>query len=457
MASANTRSLMTRSVAGDTDGTARPNSRASSERTANLRKSVLTSAASKGTSLLQQILGVPLIARAVGAIGFGQVSLVTASFGWVGLATLGMGPGLTQALAAEAVHGDTEQERRYFATTMALSLLAVGILLAVLVLIAGVGGIRTLRFATSPDVREALVIAAVLSLATVAASSFDAALLGYQQQYVSSTMSFFSSLVSVFLLAVCAIAAPTVSGVVVALLGPTLLARIGSGIALFRARPYLLRGLRQVDLALAVPLLSYGLWFSIISLASYATQQFMLLAISSSAGAAGVASAALMLSLSNALGSLVFMVTSPLWPALVEAAARDDGRWIRSSYARVLGGCFVFAGAAGGVVFAGGPTLTGLWAGRIVHVAPELTALFLPYFVLRIWSHVHAIFAIGLGAVRTAAIVLGLEALTAVGLLRVMPAAPPTVLLAPTAAAVMWSFWVLPVVVRRRMHSSARR
>lgn len=427
-----------------------------SHRASRLRLSVAASVASKGASVVQQTLAVPLVARSLGPSGFGQLALVTSAFGWVGLAGLGIGPRLTQGIAESVSRGDKARESQLFGTAMAVSFLSVALLAVVLALGATVATALGTRIeGVTGDVAVALILAAAFSIATASVSGFDAALLGYQAQFITGAMSSASFIASTVLLIFAAIASPTVSSMVVALMVPAFCARLASGVVLVRMRPYLLRGRPLVDRRLIRPLVIDGLWFSMISLATFATQQFTLLVLGASLGPAGIAGAAVMLRLSNLLGSIVVMITTPAWPALVEATSHRDLAWVNRAYLRLMLAAVMFATAAGLIVALGGPGLVGSWTGHGIPVTSALTTLFLPYFALGVWSHVHSMVAVGIGELRLAAITLGLEALTAVALVAAAPRAPVVMLLAPTTAAAAWSVWLLPLVVRRRLRRLA--
>jgi O-antigen/teichoic acid export membrane protein len=416
--------------------------------------SVAASFASKVTSLIQQAATVPLAIALLGTAAFAQYSLITAAFGWVGFSTLGVTPSLTRRLAESAAHGDVRQERHYFVTTMVASSISV-MLLAAAILAAYLGGLTAPVhvFGSSADVRMALVLAGGFSLCTVATAGFDAALLGYQAQYVTSALTFLSSLLSVAILLVAAFTGPTISMFIIALMAPPLVARLGSGAVLLRIRPYLRVGPRWFRWRLLPTLISDGISFSVISLASYATQQFTLLLLGATLNGAQIAAAAVMLRLSNILGSVVVVVTTPLWPALVDSTTLGDRQWATGAYKHLTVGATCFAVAAGLLVAIGGPGLLHVWIGTNVHLDTVLTSLFLPYFLLGIWSHVHAMVGVGLGAMSQVAAVLGIEAVVALLILVHLPAAPANLLLAPATASVLVSSWLLPYIVHMRLSS----
>ncbi len=107
--------------------------------------------------------------------------------------------------------------------------------------------------------------------------------------------------------------------------------------------------------------------------------------------------------------SVLAMITTPLWPAIMRARAEEDHEWIQKSL-RVSGALVIGAGIVSMIVlvFFGGQVLW-LWTGRKLLEPAIFHILFGVYFFQMAWSHYWAVVLIGLARERLVAGVLIIE------------------------------------------------
>ncbi|RYD19800.1 MAG: hypothetical protein EOP88_17560 [Verrucomicrobiaceae bacterium] len=96
----------------------------------------------------------------------------------------------------------------------------------------------------------------------------------------------------------------------------------------------------------------------------------------------------------------VVMLSTPTWPAVAEALARDDKAWARKAAKRLylLGGGFALCSATGLVLL--GPFLIPLWLGHEFSGISRATfACYGLYFIAHVWRHLNHAMMIGTGQV----------------------------------------------------------
>jgi O-antigen/teichoic acid export membrane protein len=424
-------------------------------RVRRFRLAVATSVGAKMAALALQFAAIPVALHVLGPASFGLFVTISSLVSWMGLTSVGIGPGLTLGIARAVAKPDIEGERAYFWTSVGLmtaisTLLALAVTGAFLVVPA-----RSLTGVADPlmarDATTSLVIIGLLSAAQLCLSVVDAARLGYQELHISNLWTLISTGVSFIALLELRSVSPTVAFLIVALNAPPVVVRVFNGGFLLRAHPNLRAGRLVFKVALVRQILLVGVGFAAVSLASFLSQQVGLVLLAQRQGPEAVAAPGTMLRLIMLASSAVAMLTQPLWPALADATARADTRWARSAFRRVLGLSLAYSAAVCVALLFFGQQLVHIWTGGALRVDQTMMLLFALYFPLGVWSHVHAMTLVGLGKIRVAAAVLLVEGI--IGVVVAMVAIPmlggtaiPLALLGSTAAV---SGWVLPLVVAR--------
>ncbi len=424
------------------------------------RLAVATSLGSKAASIALQFAAIPVALHALGPAGFGLFVTVSSLVAWMGLASVGIGPGLTMGITRAVASADGEAERTYFWTSVSLmtiisTLLAVGVTVAFLIVPAG-----SLTGVDDPQMgREAqtsLVIVGLLMAAQLLLSVVDATRLGYQELHISNLWTLVGTGLSLVALLGFGTISPTVPFLILALNAPLVVVRAFNGSLLLRHHTNLRRF--SVDVALVRQILLVGIGFAVVSLASFLSQQVGLVLLAQREGPQAVAAPGAMLRLIILASSAVAMLTLPLWPALVDATARTETSWARSAFRRVLVLSIAYSGVVCVTLLLVGQPLVQLWTAGALVVDEGTLILFAVYFPVGVWSHVHAMTLVGLGRLRVTAAVLLLESIVAVGIaLTGIPVlggtAVPLALLGSTAAL---SAWILPLVVARAFAAATR-
>ena len=296
-----------------------------------LRLAFASSFVSKSAGLALQFAMVPAAVRLVGPEGLGVLLTVTSIVAWVGVASVGFGPGLTREITRSVAVGDETTERSVFwsaMTVIAIISLALGIGLTVtflLIPIEGLTGVTEGERAT--DVRMALVVVGLIGAAQLLFGTVDAARLGYQESHTSNYWATGATVVSLIWLLVVGVRGGTVTSLVIALNLPGIVARAGNLFALLRSRVQLQPATARIDRAITGRLVGTGAGFLMIAFSSFLTQHAGLVLVAQSLGPLPVASSGVMLRAMTMAAAVVTMMTLPLWPALTDAASRKDHEW----------------------------------------------------------------------------------------------------------------------------------
>ena len=190
-----------------------------------------------------------------------------------------------------------------------------------------------------------------------------------------------------------------------------------------------------------------GLAFLVIGAASLFQTHVPVLILATMRGPAAAVDFGLFIRLLFVLMSVLTMITTPLWPAIMRARAEEDHEWIRKSL-RISGALVIGAGMVSMIVLAlfGGQVLW-LWTGRQLLEPAVFHILFGIYFFQMAWSHYWAVVLIGLARERLVAGVLIIEGALILGAGTVLAGrwgATGMVLGAVTAFALV-SNWSLPL------------
>lgn len=420
----------------------------------------MTGVAAKGLALAAQLLAVAIAVRALGSDGFALFVVISSIVAWMGLAGLGVAPGLTLGVARAVAVGDRTEAARLFMVALAL-MVVVATLLVGFALLLGAGGLVDRLLATwlgsaSGDASAAFLWMTVLIAVQLVVVVPEAAQLGVQAQHVNNIWVGIGSAAAIVAMLTIGSAVTSVTAFVLVSQGPQVASRVANGVIFVLGRRYLLR---RTDLRFwqhVRPILASGIGFAGFSLASYVGLQVGLLIIASSADAASVALAGVIVRGYLLEASGLALVTTPTWPAIANALTRGDFSWIRRAYRALALGAFAYAGLAAVAILVGLEALIGIWTGTRPDDNPALRALFAVLVLVNGWAHVNAMTLVGLGAIRFTALVLLAEAVFVLVLqVAVVPVLGVTGYVGALAAgAVAVSGWILPLRVRRELLKS---
>jgi O-antigen/teichoic acid export membrane protein len=421
-----------------------------------------TGVGAKALALAAQVLAVAIAVRTLGTEGFAVYVVIAALVSWIGLAGLGVAPGLTLGVARASALRDRGEEARLFVVALVL-MAAIATLLVVCAVFLGATGLVENLLAewlgsASGDASTALLCMALLIAVQLVVVVPEAAQLGLQSQYVSNVWAGIGSAAAIVAMVTVRDAMTSVTAFVLVSQGPQVAARAVNGILFVLGRRYLLRpeGLRFRQHAR--PILGSGIAFAGFSLASYVGLQVGLLIMAATKDAASVALAGVIVRGYTLQFSGLLLVTTPTWPAIANAVMRGDLPWVRRTYRVLALGALAYSSLVALAIIIGLEALIGIWTGTRPPDDALLRVLLAIFVVVNGWAHVNGMALVGLGALRFTAIVLVAEAFLVLALQIVfVPVTGVTGYVGALAVgAVTISGWLLPLRLRRALGKDAR-
>lgn len=413
-----------------------------------------TGVVAKGLAFAAQVLAVAIAVRTLGVDGFALYVVVGSLVSWIGLAGLGVAPGLTLGVARAAAISDRVEEARLFVVALVLMSAISAALVGFASFLAGSGLLERFTAGSlgpaSGGAATALFSMALLIAVQMVVAVPEAAQLGLQSQYVANVWAGIGSAAAIIVMVTLGAGVTSVAGFLLVSQGPQVAARAVNGTLFVIGRHYPLRppGLRFREHAR--PILSSGIGFAGFQIASYLGLQVGLLILATGGDPAPLALAGVIVRGYTLETNGLALVTTPTWPAIANAISRGDLVWVRRTYRRLSLGAFFYAGLAAVIIFVGLETLIEIWTGTRPNDDLILRALLAAFVLVNGWAHVNAMTLVGLGALRFAAIVLIAESVLVLGLQAVfVPIAGVVGYVGALAAgAVMVSGWVLGLRVR---------
>ena len=434
-----------------------PTARARRRRSPRLRAAIVTGGAAKGLAVAVQLIAVGVAIRALGPDAFGSYLVMASLVAWLGLAAVGIGPGLTQRIAIATANDDAAGEATAFSSSVALSGLFVLLSAAAVFIVArlALSGDQS-RSTLNGDIWTAALILGIATAAQVWLSVVEAAQLGHQEQYFANVFQAVGLASVLVILLAAGSALATVTAFVTATAFPPLLAKLANAVLYMARRRYLLT--RDVSLREASGVLSTSVAFAAVQLGATASQQLGFLWLAFVAGPAATIPLGVMFRLNSAASGVVALVTQPLWPAVADAVARSDTVWAWRAYRRASWLAVAYAVAYAVGLMTLGTLVIQMWTGTHVEIPRLMMLLFGVYFVAGVWAHVNAITLVGLGKVWVAARITCLEAVVSSlgAVLLVAQFGATGVILALLIASVSVSATLLPLGVRRSLPLGAR-
>lgn len=420
-----------------------------------------TGVGAKALALAAQVLAVAIAVRALGADGFALFVVIASLVSWIGLAGLGVAPGLTLGIARASALGDHTGEARLFVVALLL-MTAISTSIVGFAVFMGASGLvaqlMTDRLGSaSGEATAALLCMVALIAVQLVVVIPEAAQLGLQGQHVTNVWTGLGSVAAIVAMVTVGPSVTSVTAFVLVSQGPQVAARAANGLFFVLGRQYLMRpaGLRFRQHAR--PLLGSGIAFAGFSLARYLGLQVGLLIMAGTQNVTSVALAGVIVRGITLQVSGLTLFTTPTWPAIAHALEGGQISWVRRTYRLLALGALIYSGLVAVSIVFGLETLIWIWTGTRPADDAALR-LFLATFVLvNGWAHINAMTLVGLGALRFASIVLVAEAVV---VLVLQAALVPIVgvigyVAALAVGAVTFSGWMLPLRVRRELGKDA--
>jgi len=330
---------------------------------------VLSSVGSKATTICLQLLAIPVGVSALGLERFGVFATLTAVLAWITICQIGIGPALTLDIAAGATHRDRSAERKYFSTaffsmcSVAFAILIIFLILSYVISVPDLLGRDYENFL--PEIRTGMIVLAILLAAQMILSVTEAARTGYQEVHITNLCNMIGNGASCILVFVVASAWPKVAGLIFAVYsGPVIAGMLNSVWLVGWSRPYLWPDVRRFGKTYAVTLIRAGTAFALIQISVFLSRELSLVILGRFDGPASVAEMSIMFRLIFFAQGIIIMITQPWWPAIMEAASRNDFGWIRRSYRNMLYLSLSYAAGICIVFTAGTDFLVSAWIGR---------------------------------------------------------------------------------------------
>lgn len=430
-----------------------------SHRVRRLGMAVATSLVSKTGSIVLQIIAIPVAVRVLGFEMFGVYAALTTAWACVSLTGIGVGPGLTKAIARAHAAGDRGSEQMYFTTALflltAAGLFAGGVVYSVFAYVPG-----AILFGAQFAPHQAIIntcapmLAAFIAAETLL-SVVERTQAGYQEMHRANLWGASGNLVGGVLLLTGIHHFPTVPFLIIAVIGMQLMSRAGNAIQMIGwHRRYLLAHPFVFCSSKARELISDGLAFTAAqSVAPLLMREGCKLLASHLGGPAAAGVYAVLNQIGTFIGGFIFMVTAPVWPALMDAAARHDYLWFNKTRRRLWTALFAYVGTAGIVLTLFGSWIIERWLGGHVHISTAVLFAYSCYYILSSWEHVNYVCLTGLGALVSPGIIILAEAVSALfaGWLGMQRAGIEGLLWGVCLVMAVMSAWWFPYLLLHRM------
>ena len=389
-------------------GDAVAGSRARWHRQASL--TTVVAAAARIVTAVARLLMIPLALHLLGVERYGLWLSVGSALAWVGLVGPGLGYGLVNAISEASARDDVALLRQHVSTAV-LTIAAVGLVLLALAPVIGTSPAwpGLLGVTHRPDLAsDASALTLVAAVLCALAFSFDIVgplCAGLQEGYLASLASMAASVMTVAGVVALSLLGGSLVAFALVTIGPVILANAGLGAYVFwRRHPQLRPSWRMWRRDSARTLLAFGGWMLLTQLGDLAIFQSANILISSRFGPGEVPRYAVPAALFLNVTQLSYLVVQPYWPAVKEASIRSDWTFIRGTMARTLKLRVAMTAVAAVALVAGGPAFIGAWAGEQAVAGRTLLLAMGAYALLVTISGNYVILLLGLGLVRTKAL-----------------------------------------------------
>ena len=374
-------------------------------RSRSIRLAVVTSFLSKAGTILLQLLSIPIAVRVLGREEFGLYTTVNLTLSMVSLLQVGVGPALTHGLARARAGGDEKRQRELGSTAfflMAGIALTAGLALAAVLLLVPLPVIYGADFKGSESaLRPALWVGLGLFLLLFVLNLTERVREGHLEVASNNIWGAAGNVMAAVFVGVGVWWIPQVWYLVVAVHGAMVLGKLLNTAGLWRKHPLMLPSIRHVRPQVARHLFSDGLAFSTCCLVpGFIEYNLFGWLVGRVGGPAEVALYGVFITLTVMQLGFVVMLSTPTWPAVAEALARDDHPWARVAAKRLYlyGSAFAVCSAIGLTVL--GPWALKLWLGKdFGNIGRPLLACYGLYFIAHVWRHLNHAMMIGTGQV----------------------------------------------------------
>lgn len=377
----------------------------SARRDRSIRWAVLTSFVSKAGTILLQLLSIPLAVRVLGREEFGLYTTVNLTLATISLLQVGVGPALTHGLTRARADGNETRQRELGSAAfflMAGIALFAGIALAAVLLTVPLPSLFGEAFSGKESaLRPALWVGLGLFLMLFVLNLTERVREGHLEVASNNLWGAAGNVMAAIFVSVGVWFVPQVWFLVVAVHGAMVLSKIGNTVALWKTHPLMIPSVKAFRLATARHLFSDGIAFSTCCLVTGIVEyNFCGWLVGRDGGPAAIALYGVFITLTVMQLGFVVMLSTPTWPAVAEALARDDRAWAVQAAKRLYlyGTGFAICSALGLLLL--GPFLLPLWlGGEFSNISRVLLGCYGLYFIAHVWRHINHAMMIGTGQV----------------------------------------------------------
>lgn len=378
---------------------------ASRRRNDSIRLAVVTSFVSKVGTILLQLLSIPLAVRVLGRDEFGLYTTVNLTLATISLLQVGVGPALTHGLSRARADGNEAEQRELGSTAFFLMSgisLTAGIALAVILLAVPLPTLFGNEFASKETaLRPALWVGLALFLLLFVLNLTERVREGHLEVASNNLWGAAGNVMAAIFVGVGVWFIPQVWFLVVAIHGAMVISKLCNTFTLWKRHPLMKPSFRSFRATTAKHLFSDGIAFSTCCLVTGIVEyNFFGWLIGRTGGPSAVALFGIFITLTVMQLGFVVMLSTPTWPAVAEALARNDHAWAQKAAKRLYlyGSGFAICSAFGLLIL--GPWVLPLWLGKeFSNISRMLLAGYGLYFIAHVWRHLNHAMMIGTGQV----------------------------------------------------------
>ena len=443
--------------AGGEEDPIEPSRDARRDRTNRIQLAWITSLLSTVTTVVIQLLAIPLVYRSLAESGYAAYASISAAAGVIGVLNLGVGGSLVTPLAAAAAEGDEKRQavlvQAGLAPVIALCLIGMAVLVPAVALLPPKTLLGKASVGSAPDLHAAILIAVTAALVSIPLSSIDVLRQAFQELHISNLLGAASNVVVCVALLVAAHRSTALMAFIAAFALPPLAFKIGNWGWLCARKRYLLRMPNQFPWRESQRLLGDGLRYVLASFSFVLVYQWPVYWIARRLPAGESAPFAIsmqivLLSLSFTLGFL-----RPMWSSAADAHACGDHAWLGR---QIQKGRLTIVVAGVGVLAAMlllGQPMVRIWIRQPITLGWQSRGLIGALILLSIWEQFYFLLTLGLGQLREATIAIFQRAVVYALVVPLLNAlgGPKALLCGICCSILFWTAWRLPRLLHRQL------
>lgn len=390
------------------------NVRAQAHRKRALSLAVASSLLSKGGTLALLLLAMPLTYNVLGPGQLGVWGALQLLMWLIGMSDFGVAAGISRRLTIATSLNDREEQGRVMSTGFFMLsgvILVIGLIGAAVLLVVPVETLFGKNFGPyAGELTFNLWLAGGIFLSMMQVGILLKIREANHEIHVFNMFGALGNILSAVILITGIHYFPHVSFLLISIYGMQLLMFALNSFAAVRGRPWLLPRWRNFDKSLAFKLGAEGVaFFVLVGITPILGREFIRLLLGHYYSPYLVGYFSILVQVGFSLFGIIFMVTYPLGPALVDATARRDFPWVRKTNRRLtklwlLGMATIPLGLT---LF--GPWAVKIWFQKELPLSSVQMGTYGVFLLLSIWTHIHCVLLAGLGRIKQAAYIAGAE------------------------------------------------